>query len=304
MKIQKKATIISTTTAFLLAVIKLITGIVSGSIAVISSAIDSLLDMLVSMFNTFALHNAEKEPDATYHYGRGKTEALAAFLEGLIIGLSGVYIAYESIQKILHPETSINIEIGVGVMIFSLLVTSGLVFFLSSVAKKTGNLVMSADALHYKSDVLSNGIILLGLVIISFTGWYMIDGILGLAISVYIVISAASIVKKWYGLLLDISLSEEENEKIRQAIQAHKGINTFHAFRTRQSGETKFVEAHLVFDSHISLLEAHTISHEIEDSIRAGDTNASWSILFHLDPYNDEPEDVNGKREEVISHSK
>lgn len=83
---------------------KFFVGIFSGSIAILSSAVDSLLDMMVSIFNTIAVHNASKDPDKTFNYGRGKIEALAAFLEGFIIFASAMYILYESILKIIHQE--------------------------------------------------------------------------------------------------------------------------------------------------------------------------------------------------------
>lgn len=94
---------------------------------------------------------------------------------------------------------------------------------------------------------------------------------------------------------MDVALDEEETEKIQKILQENPKIKNFHEFRTRESGKTKFVEAHLVFGRDISLMEAHNIAHKLEDEIRAIDDENKWSILFHLDPYNDEIEDEKRK---------
>ena len=142
---------------------KMTVGILSGSIAVLASAIDSLLDLTVSLFNYFALHNSEKDPDDKFHHGRSKLEPLAAVVEGTIISLSALFILYEAFGKIAHPREMEFMGASIAVMLASIIITSVLVFFLNSVAKKTKNMVIRADALHYKTDIFSNGAVLLAL---------------------------------------------------------------------------------------------------------------------------------------------
>lgn len=196
MKIEQKATITAMSVAFLLACIKFFVGMYSGSVAILSSAIDSLLDMSVSLFNTTAVHNAEKNPDKKFNYGRGKIEALAAFLEGLIIFISAIYILSESIKKFSQNEPLADFGLGFGVMIISFIITGLLVFFLLKIAKQTKNLIIESDALHYKTDLLTNGGIIVGMIIMYFTKWNSIDAILGIAIAFYIAYNAVEIIKK------------------------------------------------------------------------------------------------------------
>lgn len=287
MNLQKRATIFATITAFFLMIIKFVVGFLSGSIAIISSAIDSLLDMCMSIFNLFAVHTAEKDPDHVYNYGRWKIEAIAAFMEGILITLSGLFIFWESIKKIFHNEWVSDLWIAIWVMCISAIVTWVLVLFLWYVARKTKNIVIESDLLHYKSDLLTNSSILLALIIIYFTDFHYIDAIFGIIISVYILFWALSIIKKWYMLLLDISLDKSEVDRITHIILNTPKISSMHALKTRQSSDIKFIEAHLVFNKEISLLEAHTISHNIEDSIRKI-TNSTYVIMFHLEPYDDQ----------------
>lgn len=89
-----------------------------------------------------------------------------------------------------------------------------------------------------------------------------------------------------------MAISEKEVEKIVQYIQENPKISTFHALKTRESGERKFVEAHLVFSRDISLFEAHEISHNIEKKIQQISTESKWSVVFHLEPYDDSEEDL------------
>ncbi|MDD2907513.1 MAG: cation diffusion facilitator family transporter [Candidatus Gracilibacteria bacterium] len=287
MSLIKIATLVSTITALSLLIIKFTIGIISGSIAVLSSAIDSMLDMFVSVFNYLAVSNSEKNPDKKFNYGRGKIEAIAALFEGLVITLSGAYILYESVIKIINNEKITYLGTSLLVMCISIFITFGLVMFLDYVAKKTNNLVIKSDSLHYKTDLYSNAGILVGLGLIYLTGINYIDGIIGIFIAIYIIYSAFELIKKGFLLLLDVALDKHEVEKIKEIITSQKLVSSFHELRTRQSGNTKFVEVHVVFNPEIKLVDAHRISDHIESHIPKIDTNHSWEILVHMDPYDD-----------------
>ncbi|QFR39420.1 cation transporter [Candidatus Gracilibacteria bacterium 28_42_T64] len=290
MSLQKKATLISSVVAFLLLVMKFAIGILSGSIAVLSSAIDSLLDLFVSLFNYFAVSSSEKKEDGIFNYGRGKIEALAALFEGLIITFSGFFIFYTAVLKLIGNEKVEYLSYSIGVMIISVIITGFLVYFLEKVAKQTENIVIHADSLHYKTDLYSNLVILLGLVIIHFSGFYIIDAILGIIISLYIIYSAFDLIKKGYGLLLDISLDKEEIDQIIKIIDKQALITSYHELKTRQSGHRKFVEIHLVFTPEIKLIDAHRISDHVEYAIPKINKNFTRNVMIHLDPYCDSRE--------------
>lgn len=287
MTAQKKATLISSSTAGLLAVSKLIVGMLSGSVAVLASAIDSLLDLGASLFNYFALHNAEKPADETFNYGRGKMEAIAATTEGGIITISGLFIFYESISKLISNEGVTSIDSSLGIMIFSLIVTLLLVFYLNKIAKDTNNMVIKADALHYKTDLYTNGAVLLSLVIIYFFDFHMIDALMGAGIALYIIYSAYGIIKEGILMLMDRALEEEVVENIKSIIESEKLVSSYHYLRTRKAGKHNFVDVHLVFNREISLVAAHGACDNVEDRIRALDVHAEWVMHIHLDPIDD-----------------
>ena len=282
---QRKATLVSSITAFLLMIMKFSIWIFSWSIAVLSSAIDSLMDLFVSLFNNFAVYLAEKSPNKDFNYWRWKIEAMASFFEWLVIIASWIYVFYESIKKIIYRDEISHISISVIVMIISVTVTFFLVTYLYKIAKETDNLVIKSDALHYKTDLLTNWWILLALGIIYFTKFYLIDALIWICIAVYIVKEAYELVKKWFLLLMDVSLEEEEVEKIITIIRWKDKVKDYYNLKTRQSGNMKFVEVNVIVNQCMALIEADTISHNIEWEIKDIDKKSNWEILIHMDPY-------------------
>jgi ferrous-iron efflux pump FieF len=288
---QKKATIVSSSTAFLLVCIKLAAGLLSGSVAVLASAIDSSLDFLVSMFNFFAIKKAEEDPTSNFQYGKGKIQGIAAVIEGTVISLSGLYIIYEAIKKIITGGKTELLGPSIVIMIFSILVTFFLVRYLLYVANKTGNIVIKSDALHYSTDLWSNGVTLLALVSVWVTGENIIDAIFGFGIGVYIIYSASEIVIDGTKILLDHALPEDEVTAIHGILDKHPEITSYHWLKTRTNGSVNFVEFHMVLQPNMLLLEAHRIADQVEKEIMAIDPLKKWVITPHFDPYDDK--DIN-----------
>ena len=287
MRIEKKATIISSTTAAMLVIVKLAVGIMSGSVAVLASAIDSLLDLSVSVFNFFALHQSERVPDETFNFGRGKLEAVASVIEGTIISISGLFIFYTAVDKIITPRPIQYMNASIAVMGFSIVATALLVLFLGRVAKRSNNLVIRADALHYKTDLFSNGAILFSLTIIEFSNFQLIDPLLGIGIAVYMIYSAFPIMKEGVMMLLDISLDNEEIARINAMLSRNMKINGFHHLQTRRAGSDIFISVHLVFNDDTLLLDAHRVSDQIESMMRMLFPNDRVHPFIHIDPYDD-----------------
>ncbi len=284
---EKRATVISSTVAAILTLIKFVIGIMSGSVAVLASAVDSILDLFVSIFNYFAISNSEKPADQYFNYGRGKIEALASVIEGTIITISGLYLLYEAIHKYLTGGVSQYADISIMVMIVSLIITTALVIYLNKVAKDTNNMVIKADALHYKTDVFSNGAVLISLIAVYFTNLEIIDIIVGGGISIYIIYSAYELIKDGVLVLLDRALEDDLIKEINKILDNEIEINDHHFLKTRAAGNVNFVDVHLVFDCVISLLDAHRVSDNIEEKIMNLDKTREWVINIHLDPYDD-----------------
>jgi cation diffusion facilitator family transporter len=287
MTLQKKATVVSTSVAALLTIIKLVIGIASGSVAVLASAIDSILDMFVSLFNYFAISNSEKPADREFNYGRGKIEALASVIEGTIITVSGLFLLYQAIIKAINGETSKYMGTSIVVMIISLVITIFLVIYLNKVAKKTKSMVIKADALHYKTDVYTNVAVLVSLVLVNFTGYELIDVLVGSGIALFIIYSAYELIHDGVLVLLDRAVDSDIVKEIETIIKSNEKVNAYHLLKTREAGHQTFVEVHLVFDCIITLMDAHRTTDKIEQDIENLDKDRDWIINIHMDPYDD-----------------
>lgn len=284
---EKRATIVSSAVATTLVLIKMTVGVFSGSIAILASAIDSLLDLVVSLFNYFALHNAQKEADDNFHFGRNKIEPLAAVIEGVVISFSAFFILYEALVKIAHPREMEYVNASIVIMIISLIITTFLVIYLNGVAKKSNNMVIKADALHYKTDIFSNMAVLSALMLVNITNISIIDALLGIVIALYMLYSAYPIIKEGILMLLDIALSQEDLLKITNLLESKKETSSYHGLQTRVSGSHIFIAVHIVFNVSISLFDAHRISDKLELDIKKLFPNQKVSIIIHLDPYDD-----------------
>jgi len=289
MRLEKKATVVSTSVATVLVFLKLSVGILSGSVAILASAIDSLLDLIVSLFNYFALHQAEQNPDEKFHFGKSKLEPLASVIEGTIISVSALFILYEALIKITHPHPIVMLGTSMGVMGISIGLTAALVGFLNYVAKKTNNMVIKADALHYKTDLFSNGAVLVAIGVVYVSGFNLIDPVLGIAISAYMIYSAYPILKEGILMLLDIAIEQEDIEAIKNILANHPEVNDYHYLKTRASGSNVFISVHIVLTPEMQLYDAHLIGDKVEESIRKyfKTKEKIAHVLIHLDPYDD-----------------
>ncbi|ECO8747547.1 cation transporter [Campylobacter jejuni] len=287
MSLQKKATLVASLCAIVLALVKFIVGLTSGSVAVLSSAIDSLMDFAISAFNFLALKKSSQKANENYNFGFSKIEALMGLLEGVFIVGVGIFIFYESILKIYYKEEIKDLNSSIYVMIFALIMTFFLVLFLNYVAKKTKSLIIESDTLHYKTDCLTNACTLGALVLIYFTNLHIIDAIFGIVISLYTAFSAFKIIKKALAFLMDEALPKEQVDKICTLISNNPEIISYHELKTRKTPSCNYLSVHLVFCPIISLLNAHKISDEIEEGVRKMFENEKWDIQIHLDPYDD-----------------
>ncbi|ANE34620.1 cation diffusion facilitator family transporter [Campylobacter hyointestinalis] len=277
------APVVAGAVAIILAIVKFIVGITSGSLAVLSSAIDSMLDCLVSALNYFALKKSNANPNDKFNFGYGKVEALVALFEGaFIIGIA-IFICYSSIQKLLNGTKSVETTSAMLVMVISMVFTGLLVLYLRRVYKKTGNLIIKADALHYKTDLLTNLAIFIALFVIWITGYDAVDAIFGIVVSIYIAFSAFGLVKDGVYILLDGALPSDVVCAIIDILNSKEDVKSYHYLKTRKSGEKSFFSVHLVFDPNISLSKAHKVADDIESDIKSKFNTQKWVFDTHFD---------------------
>jgi len=270
-------------TALGLAIVKLLTGLFTGSLAVLTSAIDSLLDILMSGINMMAIHHAEQPADDRHPYGHGKFETLATILQSIVIALSGGWIIYEAIQRMIVPRPLRQTGIGIVVMCGSMAASFLISRHLRKVAKATDSSALKADSLHFSMDVYTNLALLVGLVLISRFDLPWLDPVMSILVAGYILFESINLLRHGLRDILDEQLPETVRNEIEALINDHKHeLFGYHNLRTRRAGSQKLIDFHLTVCKHLSVEEAHSITDYIEKKI--GEHIPGTDVTIHVEP--------------------
>jgi cation diffusion facilitator family transporter len=266
---------------------KLVAGVITGSMTMISSAVDSMGDLAVSLANLFVVRFSQREPDEDHNYGHAKIEGLGAMFEGGFIFAAGVFITYEAIHKAIIGEVSHDSRLGVVVMLPILAMTVATVTYLRRVAKATGSLVIKTDAAHYATDVYVNIGVLVALALVWITGEPLCDTVISILIAVYMLWSSVHIVREGFDVVMDRSLDKETVDRVTHLLAACTTIESFHELKTR-SGKIPHVDFHVVVRPEMTAREAHDLYLSLREQVRAI-AGPTTKVLMHADP-------ANGKR--------
>jgi ferrous-iron efflux pump FieF len=268
--------------AGLLIVTKLAAWFLTDSVAILSSLMDSVLDVGASLVNMYAVAHALVPADREHRFGHGKAEALAGLAQSAFISGSALFLVAEAVQRLIEPRAIMRDEIGIAVMVLSLVLTLGLVIFQRQVVKHTRSVAISADSMHYRGDILANLGVILALVLAGRFGWIYADAIIALLVAGYILFGAWGIIKSALDQLMDRELPEPQRQRIRRIALAHDRVEDVHDLRTRSSGMQSFIQLHMELDGDLTLMQSHEIADEVEAAIRLAFPGAE--VIIHQDP--------------------
>lgn len=280
-RLLRLATRASVAVACTLIIAKAIAWWLSGSVSMLAGLTDSALDGVTSMLNLLAVHYALRPADDDHRYGHGKAESLAGMAQALFIGGSAVLIAFQAYQRLQTPEPLGAPWLSIGVIVFSLLLTAALLMLQHRVIKQTGSNAVRADSLHYRSDLLLNGSILIALVLAGM-GFAQLDAWFGLGIAAYILWSAIQIARESFSVLMDEELPTDVSQHMLELACSVPGVLGAHDLRTRISGNHWFVQLHLELPGELTLSVAHGISDQAAAAIHRAYPKAE--VLVHADP--------------------
>jgi ferrous-iron efflux pump FieF len=276
------ATIASVSIALILIAAKLVAWLLTGSVAVLSTLVDSLLDAGASIVTMFAVRTAVQPADQEHRFGHGKAEALAGLAQAAFIAGSGFFVIIESVKRLFEPTDIRQEWVGIGVMGLSILLTLILVGFQHYVIRRTKSVAISADALHYKGDLLINLSVVISLLGHLFWSVPYLDPIFALGIVGYLFWNAWKIMRESFDILMDRELPEADREKIKEIAMSHSAARSLHDLRSRRSGTDVFIQFHLELDPEMRLLEAHEIADEVEALVIQAFPGAE--VIIHQDP--------------------
>ncbi|MQG93140.1 cation diffusion facilitator family transporter [Pseudomonas sp. MN1F] len=280
-RLLRLATRASLAVASILVVSKAVAWWLSGSVSLLAGLTDSALDAVASFLNLLAVHYALRPADDDHRFGHGKAEALAGMAQALFIGVSAVLIGIQAYERLQDPQPLGDTAIGIGVMLLSLALTVALLALQRKVIRLTGSTAVRADSLHYRSDLLLNGSILLAL-LLARLGWAQMDALFGLGIALYILWSALQIARESTAILMDKELPGDIGEGMVELVLGIPGVEGVHDLRTRVSGNQWFVQLHLELPGQLPLNAAHDLCVQASDVIRQRYPQAD--VMVHADP--------------------
>jgi cation diffusion facilitator family transporter len=280
---KTRAASLSVASNTFLILLKIVAGVLTGSVSLIAEAVHSSMDLAAAVIAFFSVRLSDKVADDDHPFGHGKAENVSGVTEGILIFLAAGIIISEAIHRILVSAKLETVEIGLAIMALSIAVNILVSRFLFRTARQTDSLALEADAKHLSTDVLTMAGVFLGLALVRITGLSIFDPITALLVALMIIKAAYDITRKSYKGLLDTRLPAEEEAAIASVIDEHTGsLVGFHELRTRKAGSKRFIELHLVMPNRVSLEEAHTMCDHLESDIKDRLMNVDLSI--HVEP--------------------
>jgi len=284
-KETKFAASLSIASNITLILLKIIAGLMSHSISIISEAFHSLGDLLASFLAYFAVKRAAEPADEDHPFGHGKYEELSGLAEGFLIIAVSFFIIFEAVKKIISGGHEIlNTNLGLAVMVFATLVNILVSRYLFKVSKKTDSVALHADAEHLRTDVYSSLAVAAGLLAIKITGLHILDPVIAIIVAVIIFQTGFQICESTVKNLLDGSLSPEDKKIIVECIETHrdKGVLGYKDLQTRKAGSGRKIQVTIFLNPETTIQKGHKICDDIEEMICRKFENSS--VVIHMEP--------------------
>jgi len=266
-----------------LALLKLVTGVLTGSMAVIASAVDSCLDILMSGVNLVAIRKSHQPPDKQHPFGHGKFESLATLFQVTLIACSGVVLLLESVHRLAEGVELRRIEEGMGVLLVSVAASFAVSRHLRRVGKETESGALQADALHFSMDIYTNMALLAGLALVRMLELPWLDPLMSAGVALFILRQAWNLGKGSVGDILDEELPEQYRSRIAEILGEHRSeLVDYHRLRTRRAGSQKIMDFHLTLCRSMTVAQSHRIVEELERQLKERIKGAD--VIIHVDP--------------------
>jgi len=284
---KSKFALLSIFSNTMLIIFKVIAGILSGSVSIISEAIHSAMDLVASVIAFLSVVSSGKPADKEHPYGHGKIENISGAVEGLLIFAAAGMIIFEAAKKLLEPVEIEYAFVAVAVM----LVSAGINLLVSrklyKISKEEESMALEADALHLQTDVYTSVGVGLGILLIKLTGFMMLDSIVAIAVALLIIKEAWELCKNAMAHLIDVRLTDEEEQKIDQVIRCvmqeyDQQLLDYHKLKTRKSGNKRHIDFHITLNPELTVKEAHDIVGCLKKGMNEKFINTRVNI--HIDP--------------------
>jgi cation diffusion facilitator family transporter len=281
MNTKTKVARLSVISNTLLIILKVIAGIISGSVSILSEAIHSSMDLLAAVIAYLAVKISDTPSDEKHNYGHGKVENVSGVIEGLLILIASGWIIFEAIRKLINPKPVEALGIGSLVMLISAIVNIIVSRRLYKAARQTHSVALEADALHLKTDVLTSFGVSVGLLLILITDIHWFDPIIAILVALMILRESFILIRKAFFPLLDVAWDKDELDHLNDVFMRLK-VNQ-HDVKTRKAGNYRFIDFHIELPADMAFEQVHNFCSSIENEIRQEFDNVQ--ITIHPEPY-------------------
>jgi cation diffusion facilitator family transporter len=279
----------SVVAAFFLVTMKVIVGMMTGSLGILAEAAHSALDMVAAVVTWFAVRESAKPADREHRYGHGKVENLSALFETVLLLITCGWIGHEAIKRILSGKVDVEVTFwSFAVMGISIVVDISRSRMLHHAAKKYNSQALEADALHFSTDIWSSAVVILGLLCVSLSGFipngnwlHYADAVAALVVGLIVIQISWKLGVRTVAALLDAA-PEGVEQKVIAAAEKVPGVFNCHHVRVRSSGPQVFVDLHVLVDGSMPLHEAHNLTEIIEKAVEAVCPDAD--VTVHPEP--------------------
>ncbi|MCX7746371.1 MAG: cation-efflux pump [Clostridia bacterium] len=300
---KQRVAFTSVVAAVFLTLVKIIVGVFTGSLGILSEAAHSALDLVAAVVTFFAVKLSDKPADKDHHYGHGKIESFSALIETLLLLATCAWIIYEALERLFGAETvGVSNEYwGIGIMVLSIVINISRARALKRVAKKYGSQALEADALHFESDVWSSFVVIGGLVCVWLGNVFDIpalgygDPIAALGVSALVIVVSIKLGKRTIDVLLDTAPQGMVNEVLKE-VNAVKGVLDVDSIRIRPSGPHFFIDLNVGINRNESHRVVHLIVHEIRERIQRSIPNSDIMISTY-------PIGISGNQDRGVYHT-
>ena len=277
-----RAALASVAMASFLLILKSIAAWATGSVAMLGSVADTGLDLLASLVTLYGVRLAATPADHDHRFGHGKAEALAALFQVALITASAVGIAWRAILSFGSQAATTDADFGIGVSIAAMAATGVLLWYQRRVIRSTGSVAIMADNVHYQSDMMLNGSVIVALVLDQYLGFHDADPIFGIIIAGWLAYGAFQASSNAIDQLMDKEWPEDQRAAFLDVAARQQGLMGIHDFRTRRSGSHDFAQFHMEVDRHLTVHDAHEIVEAVERNLKRAFPKVE--VLIHLDP--------------------
>lgn len=269
----------------LMAVVKLIAGVVGNSYALIADAVESMADLVGSVVVWGGLRMAERDPNDRFPFGYGKAETLATVLIGFMLCGAAVGLAIQAVREIVTPHHA-PAPFTLGVLIIVVLVKERWSRKVLRAARAVGSDLVAADAWHHRSDAITSAAAFIGIsvALIGGPGWEAADDVAALAAAGLILRNGVGIARPALFELMDRSPEDRLMTTVDAAARSVADVRATEKLRIRKMGSMLYVEIHVQSDPTMSLHEAHIVSGKVKSAVRAA-VPAVRNVLVHMEPF-------------------